>query len=335
MQFRNLGRSGLVVSAIAHGTWVTHGFDEATSIAVARAALDHGITTFDSADVYNDGQAEIALGKALAGERREGLVISTKAYWPSGPGANDRGLSRKHLVAAIDGSLRRLGLDYVDVFHAHRFDTVTPLEETMSVFADIIRSGKALYLGVSEWTGAQIRAAHVLARQLRLPLISSEPQYSMLWRVIEAEVVPACEEAGIGQIVWSPLAQGVLSGKYSPTEARPAGTRGADDRASAGFMRTFLTPEVLAAVQGLKPLADQAGLTLPQLAIAWVLRNPNVSAAIVGASRPEQVAANVSAADTTLDDDLMKAIDEVIGEHAERDPARTVAPLRTPRPTSR
>ena len=324
MRFRQLGRSGLAVSVLTFGTWVTHGFDEANLAACVRAALDHGMTTFDTADVYNDNRAESALGKALAGMRREELVLSTKAFWPNGPGSNDRGLSRKHLFQSIDASLRRLGTDYVDVFHAHRFDVATPIEETMSAFADIVRAGKALYLGVSEWRATEIRAAHTLARELRVPFVSSQPQYSMLWRVIEAEVVPACLELGIGQLVWSPMAQGVLSGKYRAGEHRPEGTRGADQRASAGAMRTFLTNDVLTRVRQLRPLADQAGVSQAQLAIAWVLRQPGISAAIIGASRPEQVASIVGAASITLEPDLLRAIDRVLEPVIERDPAKTV-----------
>ena len=224
MEIRNLGASGLKISAIAYGNWLTHGsqVEEDAALACVRQALDEGITTFDTADVYANTAAESVLGKALAGERREGLEIFTKVFWPTGPGAhNDKGLSRKHILESIDGSLRRLGTDYVDLYQAHRYDHGTPLEETMVAFADVVRAGKALYIGVSEWRAEEIRAAAELARELRVPLISNQPQYSMLWRVIEPEVVPTCRELGIGQIVWSPIAQGVLTGKYLPGSGAP------------------------------------------------------------------------------------------------------------------
>src|SRR5690242_9358338 len=218
MEFRHLGRSGLLVSELSYGNSITHGsqVEEEAATACVRAALEVGITTFDTADVYAATRAESVLGDALQGERREGLEIFTKVYWPTGPGRNDRGLSRKHIMESIDGSLRRLRTDYVDLYQAHRYDVATPLEETMEAFADIVHSGKAHYIGVSEWPAEQIRRAHALARELRIPLVSNQPQYNALWRVIEGEVVPTCEELGMGQIVFSPIAQGVLTGKYEP-----------------------------------------------------------------------------------------------------------------------
>ncbi|TDC71514.1 aldo/keto reductase [Micromonospora sp. KC606] len=332
MEFRHLGRSGLMVSEISYGNWITHGsqVEEEAALACVRAALDTGITTFDTADVYAGTRAEEVLGKALAGERREGLEIFTKVYWPTGPGRNDRGLSRKHIMESINGSLRRLRTDHVDLYQAHRYDYSTPLEETMEAFADVVRSGKAHYIGVSEWKASQIREAHGLARELRVPLVSNQPQYSMLWRVIETEVVPACEELGVGQIVWSPMAQGVLSGKYLPGQPPPAGSRATDEKSGANFIRAWLNDDVLTRVQRLKPLAEQAGLTLPQLAIAWVLQNPNVASAIIGASRPEQVHDNVKAAGVTLDAELLKAIDEIVEPVTERDAAKTESPARRP-----
>lgn len=322
----------MLVSEISYGNWITHGsqVEEDAATACVRAALDLGITTFDTADVYAGTRAEAVLGRALAGERRDGLEIFTKVFWPTGPGRNDRGLSRKHLMASIDGSLRRLQTDYVDLYQAHRYDHSTPLEETMEAFADIVHAGKAHYIGVSEWTADQIRSAHALARDLRIPFISNQPQYSMLWRVIEAEVVPTSAELGIGQIVWSPIAQGVLSGKYQPGQAPPAGSRATDDKSGAGFISRFMTDEVLTTVQRLRPLADQAGLTMAQLAVAWVLQNPNVSSAIVGATRPAQLEDNVKAAGEQLDADLLKAIDEVVDPIVERDPAKTVSPRTRP-----
>jgi aryl-alcohol dehydrogenase-like predicted oxidoreductase len=325
MEFRHLGRSGLVISEIAYGNWLTHGsqVEEDAAIACVHAALDAGITTFDTADVYAATRAEAVLGRALSGQRREGLEIFTKVYWPTGPGKNDTGLSRKHIMESINGSLKRLQTDYVDLYQAHRYDTATPLEETMVAFADIVHAGKAHYIGVSEWTADQIRAAHAYAQELRIPLVSSQPQYSALWRVIEAEVVPTCEELGIGQIVWSPIAQGVLTGKYLPGQQPPAGSRATDDKGGANMISRWMRDDVLTRVQQLKPLADDAGLTLAQLSVAWVLQNSNVSAAIIGASRPEQVAENVKAAGVKLDAGLLKAMDEILAPVAEFDPART------------
>jgi aryl-alcohol dehydrogenase-like predicted oxidoreductase len=332
MEFRHLGRSGMLVSEISYGNWITHGsqVEEDAATACVRAALDLGITTFDTADVYAGTRAEAVLGRALAGQKREGLEIFTKVFWPTGPTPNNRGLSRKHIMESINGSLRRLQTDYVDLYQAHRYDFTTPLEETMSAFADVVHAGKAHYIGVSEWTADQIRAAHALAQELRIPLVSNQPQYSMLWRVIEAEVVPTSAELGLGQIVWSPIAQGVLTGKYLPGQPPPAGSRATDDKSGAGFISRLMTDEVLSTVQKLRPLADEAGLTMAQLAVAWVLQNPNVSSAIVGATRPEQLEDNVKAAGVKLDADLMKAIDDVLDPIAERDPAKTVSPPTRP-----
>src|SRR3954447_9183104 len=290
MEIRNLGKSGLKISAISYGNWLTHGsqVEEDAALACVRQALDEGITTFDTADVYADTRAESVLGKALAGERREGLEIFTKVYWPTSPGGpNDHGLSRKRILTGIDGSLRRLGTDYVDLYQAHRYDYETPLEETMEAFADVVRAGKALYIGVSEWRGGggprgrprARRRGHALARELHVSLVSNQPQYNMLWRVIEEEVVPASEELGIGQIVWSPIAQGVLTGKYKPGEQPPEGSRATDDKGGSDMISRWLRDDVLERVQQLRPLADQAGLSLAQLAVAWVLQNPNVSSA--------------------------------------------------------
>jgi voltage-dependent potassium channel beta subunit len=332
MEFRHLGKSGLIVSAISYGNWITHGsqVEEDQATACVRAALDLGVTTFDTADVYAGTRAEEVLGRALRGQRREGLEILTKVFWPTGPGRNDRGLSRKHIMESINGSLRRLQTDYVDVYQAHRYDYSTPLEETMEAFADVVRSGKALYLGVSEWKASEIRAGHALARELRVPLVSNQPQYSMLWRVIETEVIPTCEELGIGQIVFSPLAQGVLTAKYQPGQPPPSGSRATDESGGASFISRLLRDEVLAAVQRLVPLAEQAGLTPAQLAVAWVLQNRNVSSAIVGATRPEQLRDNVKAVGVKLDSDLLKKIDEVLDPVVERDPAKTESPARRP-----
>ena len=326
MKTRNLGSSGLKISEIAYGNWLTHGsqVDNDMAASCVRAALDAGVTSFDTADVYANGAAESVLGEALRGQRRESLEIFTKVYWPTGPrGHNDAGLSRKHIAESINASLTRLGTDYVDLYQAHRFDVETPLEETMQAFAQVVRQGKALYIGVSEWTADQIREGHALAEQLGIQLISSQPQYSMLWRVIEDQVVPACRELGLSQIVWSPVAQGVLTGKYLPDAPPPAGSRATDDKGGARMIERFMRPEVLTRVQGLRPVADELGVTMAQLALAWVLGNDNVAAALVGASRPEQVAENVKAIDVRIPSELLIRIDDVLGDVVDRDPALT------------
>ena len=332
MNFRHLGSSGLMVSEISYGNWLTHGsqVEETAALACVRAALDEGITTFDTADVYAGTRAEEVLGRALKGQRREGLEIFTKVYWPTGPGPNDRGLSRKHILESINGSLRRLQTDYVDLYQAHRYDIETPLEETMQAFADVVRQGKALYIGVSEWTAEQIRAGVMLARQLGIQLISSQPQYSMLWRIIEGKVVPTSRELGVGQIVWSPIAQGVLTGKYKPGQKPPEGSRAADEKGGARFIQRFMTDDVLNRVQQLKPVAEGVGLSLAQLAVAWVLQNPNVASAIIGASRPEQVKENVKAAGMKLSPEVMRRIDEILEPVVVRDPSLTTSPDKRP-----
>ena len=328
MEFRYLGHSGLKISEITYGNWLTHGsqVENDAARACVQAALDEGITTFDTADTYANTKAEVVLGEALKGERRESLEIFTKVYWPTGPrGPNDVGLSRKHIMESINGSLRRLQTDYVDLYQAHRYDVETPLEETMQAFADLVRAGKVLYIGVSEWTADQIRAGHELATDLGVQLISSQPQYSMLWRVIEAEVVPACQELGLSQIVWSPIAQGVLTGKYQPGQPPPPGSRATDDKGGADMIKRFMKDDVLRRVQDLRPIADELDLSLAQLSIAWVLRNDNVASAIIGASRPEQVSENVKAAGVRIPGEAMKRIDEVLGDVVETDPGRTRA----------
>ncbi len=326
VNYRYLGNSGLKVSEITYGNWVTHGSQvgDDAAIKTVHRALDLGITTFDTADVYANTLAESVLGEALKGQRRESLEIFTKVYWPTGPkGPNDTGLSRKHILESINGSLQRLGTDYVELYQAHRFDYETPLEETMQAFADVVRQGKALYIGVSEWTAEQLREGHALAKELKVQLISNQPQYSALWRVIEDKVVPASEELGISQIVWSPMAQGVLSGKYLPGQPVPEGSRATDEKGGDRFIQRFLDDDVLTAVQKLKPVAEQAGLTMPQLAIAWVLQNPNIAAALVGASRPEQLDDSVKASGVTLDSDTMAAIDAALAPVAVTDAEET------------
>jgi aryl-alcohol dehydrogenase-like predicted oxidoreductase len=328
MDYRHLGRSGLKISEIAYGNWITHGsqVEEQAAAACVRAALDGGITTFDTADAYAGGRAEEVLGRALHGVRRESIEIFTKVYWPTGDGPNDRGLSRKHITESLHASLRRLGTDYVDLYQAHRYDHETPIQETMRAFDDLVRAGKVLYVGVSEWRAEEISAALRVADELGLDrIVSNQPEYNMLWRVIEAEVMPLCEKEGLGQIVWSPIAQGVLTGKYAPGAPPPANSRATDSSGSEAIGE-LLRDDVLTAVQRLSPIAAEAGLSLAQLAVAWTLQNPNVSAAIVGATRPEQVRENVGASGVRLDPAMMSQIDEVLGGLVERDPAQTESP---------
>ncbi|MFC7406057.1 aldo/keto reductase family protein [Georgenia alba] len=331
-----LGRSGLKISDIIYGNWLTHGsqVDADTAGACVRAALDAGITTFDTADAYANGKAEKVLGKALRGERRESLEILTKVYWPTGPkGHNDSGLSRKHIMESIDASLRRLRTDYVDVYQAHRFDTETPIEETMQAFADVVRQGKALYIGVSEWTAEQLRLAHDHAKQLGFQVISNQPQYSMLYRVIEGEVIPTSAELGISQIVFSPVAQGVLTGKYRPGQEAPAGSRATDRKGGATMIERWMKDDILERVQELRPVARDLDLTMAQLALAWVLQHENVAAAIIGASRPEQVAENVKASGVSIPQDAMSRIEEVLGDAVAADPGMTAANAPQTRPS--
>jgi aryl-alcohol dehydrogenase-like predicted oxidoreductase len=327
MKHRHLGRSGLLVSEITYGNWLTHGelVEREAALACVRAALDAGITTFDTADVYAKGAAEELLGEALRGARRESVEIATKVCLPIGDGPNDRGLSRKHVRESCHASLRRLGTDYVDLYQAHRHDDRTPLEETLVAFDELVRQGKVLYLGVSEWTAAQIRTALDLADQLglRSRIVSNQPQYNMLWRVIEPEVLPLCEKAGIGQVIFQPLAQGVLTGKYRPGQPPPAGSRAASGGRAPVFIRRVLGDQLLRRVQGLRPIAEAAGLSMAQLAIAWTLRCPGVSTAIIGASRPEQVAENAAAAGVRLDPDAMSSIDDLLGDLIDTDATKT------------
>jgi voltage-dependent potassium channel beta subunit len=333
MEHRHLGKSGLKISEITYGNWITHGsqVEEDAARQCVAAALDEGITSFDTADAYAGTRAEEVLGRALAGVRRESVEIFTKVFWPTGDGPNDRGLSRKHILEGLNGSLRRLGTDHVDLYQAHRYDHKTPLEETLRAFEDVVRQGKALYIGVSEWRAEEITAALRIADQMGFDrIVSNQPQYNMLWRVIEAEVVPLSEKEGIGQIVFSPIAQGVLTGKYRPGQAPPANSRATDEKSGKEFISRWMRDELLARVQDLQPLADEAGLSLAQLAVAWTLQNPNVSSAIIGATRPEQVRENVKASGVKLDAGLLSRIDDVLGDHIERDPARTASPSERP-----
>ncbi len=332
MEYRYLGHSGFKVSAISYGNWITHGsqVEEDLAKVCVKRALDLGITTFDTADAYAATRAEGVLGRALSDVRRSSVEICTKVFFPTGKSSNNRGLSRKHIMESIDGSLRRLGTDYVDLYQAHRYDMETPLEETMLAFADIVRQGKVLYIGVSEWTADEISRGAALARELHVPFISNQPQYSMLWRVIEDKVVPTCQQVGVGQIVWSPLAQGVLTGKYLPGQPPPDGSRATDELSGKNFIARWLNDATLTKVQELKPIAEQAGLTMAQLGVAWVLQNTNVASAIVGATRPEQLDDNVKASGIVLEPAIMDAIDAVLDGFIERDPAKTVSPATRP-----
>ena len=328
MQYRYLGNSGFKVTSLIYGNWLTHAsqVEDDDAIRTVHAALDGGITTFDTADVYANQAAEEVMGNALSGQRREGLEILTKVYWPVAERMpNDHGLSRKHIMESINGSLRRLRTDYVDLYQAHRYDYETPLEETMQAFADIVRSGKALYIGVSEWTAEQIEAGAKLAKEMNFQLIGSQPQYSMLWRVIEEKVIPASEENGLSQIVWSPMAGGVLTGKYLPGVQPAEGTRASDPETSR-FLEKFMEEKTLTRIQNLKPIAEELNLTMAQLALAWTLQNPNVASAIVGARTPEQIQSNLAANDVEIPREMMNKIDEILDDSVVRDPSLTTSP---------
>jgi aryl-alcohol dehydrogenase-like predicted oxidoreductase len=309
MHYRQLGASALCVSEIALGSWLTYGtgVDKRDARACLRAAFDAGINFIDTANVYGRGAAESLLGELLSAHPRDAYVLATKAYFPMSPA--DRGLSRAQIHKQIDASLGRLRTDFVDLYQCHRYDEETPLAETLQALTEVVRAGKARYIGFSEWSAEQIRAARGIAGVERF--VSSQPQYSMLWRGPEAEVIPLCRELGIGQIVWSPLAQGVLTGKYPPGRPPPEHTRATSAR-MGGFMDRVLQPEVLEAVDRLRPVARAAGLAMSQLALAWVLRAPGVAAAIVGATRPEQVTENAQASGVRLDAATLAAIDEAL-----------------------
>lgn len=333
MEYRRLGNTGMYVSEISYGNWITHGsqVEQDAAIKCVKTALGVGITTFDTADVYAGTRAETVLGKALKGIRRESYELFTKVYWPAGDGKNDRGLSRKHIMESCHASLKRLNVDNIDLYQMHRFDVETPLEESLQAFEDLIRQGKVNYIGFSEWTASQISAALKIQDQRGFSrFVSSQPQYSALWRIIEAEVVPLSRKEGIGQIVWSPITQGVLTGKYKPGGKLPAGSRATDKKSGAGMISRWMRDDVLEAVQKLAPIADSVGLTMSQLAIAWVLQNDNVSSAIMGATKPSQVKENVKAAGVKLDPSVMEAIDEALGSLPERDPKLTTSPQSRP-----
>jgi len=314
LEYRRLGGSGLRVSEIALGSWLTYGGSVAEERAreCIRRAYELGINFFDTANVYARGAAEEIVGRALRGFARESYVLATKVYFPMGEGPNDRGLSRKHIVEQCHASLKRLGVDYVDLYQCHRYDPGTPLEETLRALDDLVRQGKVLYVGVSEWSAEQISEALRVADEMGFDrIVSNQPRYNMIQRHIERRVMPLCEVEGVGQVVFSPLAQGVLTGKYRPGEAPAEGTRAANPEQSV-FMRELMNERVLSAVEGLEEVASDLGLSMSQLALAWVLRRENVSSAIVGASRPEQVEDNAAASGVELPPEALGRIDAVL-----------------------
>jgi 1-deoxyxylulose-5-phosphate synthase len=311
VNFRRLGSSEIDVSEISLGSWLTYsgGVGPEQAQACVKAAFEAGINFIDTANVYGAGAAETLLGEVLSGYERSSYVLATKVYFPMS--ATDRGLSAAQIHKQIDASLARLRTDYVDLYQCHRYDDDTPLEETMSALTEVVQAGKARHIGFSEWPVEKVEASLALPATARW--VSSQPQYSMLWRAPEAEVIPLCEREQISQVVWSPLAQGVLTGKYQPGRPPPPDSRAASD-SMGGFINRLVEPPVLEAVQRLGPVAEQAGLSMPQLALAWVLRLTNVASAIVGASRPEQVHANASASGIVLSADTLEAVDEALGD---------------------
>lgn len=316
MKYRRLGRSGMKVSEIALGSWLTYGGyteDQAATACIDRA-YELGINFFDTANVYRRGDAEIVVGKALAKYPRDSYVLATKAFWPMGDGPNDRGLSRKHIFEQVHASLKRLNVEYIDLWQCHRFDVETPLDETLRAIDDLITQGKILYAGVSEWTATQIaEALHTADKLLLDRIVSNQPQYSMLQRYIEPEIIPLSEREGVGQVVWSPLAQGMLTGKYKKGEALPTGSRAAvEDPSVSGSVQRFFTDENFSKVEQLRAIAERNNCSLAQLALAWILRQPNVSSAIIGASRPEQVEENVKALDVVLTAEDLASIEAIL-----------------------
>lgn len=324
MKYRRLGNTGLKVSEIGLGSWLTYGTaaEQKAADECVAAAFECGINYFDTANAYNRGEGEKAIGAALRPYKRSDYVLSTKVFFPMGDGANDRGLSRKHIMEQCEASLRRLGTDYIDVYFCHRFDQDTPVEETLRALDDLTAQGKILYAAVSEWSAAQIAAASGISRRLNLrPLASNQPIYNMFERYIEQEVLEASREAGLGQVVFSPLAQGILTGKYKPGQQAPAGTRGADDSVN-GVIRSYLRDDVLGVVAQLDEVAAGLGVKLSQLALAWVLRQPDVSSALIGASKPAQVQENAQAVDIVLLPDTLETIDRILSQVAGFAPAR-------------
>ncbi|KPV40847.1 aldo/keto reductase family protein [Alicyclobacillus ferrooxydans] len=316
MKYRNVGASGLKVSEIALGSWLTYGntTERETAIACIDRAYELGINFFDTANAYNRGQAEEVVGEALRKYPRQSYILATKVFFPMGEGPNDHGLSRKHIMEQCNASLKRLGVEYIDLYQCHRYDATVSLEETLRALDDLVAQGKILYAGISEWTASQITQAKAIEdkRNLR-PLISNQPIYNMFVRYIEKEVIPTCEQFGIGQIVFSPLAQGILTGKYTLGESIPKDSRAANDSTNR-WIQSYLRDEVLQTVARLKNIAESLGLSLTQLALSWVLRQPNVSSAIIGASRPSQVDENVKAVGVALSSDILVEIEKELKE---------------------
>jgi voltage-dependent potassium channel beta subunit len=324
MKYRKLGNSGLRVSEIALGSWLTYGkaVNNKTAYDCVHKAYELGINFFDTANAYEGGKAEEVLGEALKSYQRSSYVVATKLFFPMGDGPNERGLSRKHIFEQCDASLKRLGLDYIDLYQCHRFDPEVPMEETLYALDDLVRQGKVLYTGVSEWTAAQIEKAAGIRKELKLrPLISNQPIYNMLERYIEADIISTSTENGMSQIVFSPLAQGVLTGKYKPNTEKPADSRAAND-ATNFVINSYFRNDVLESVQKLNNIAKELDLTLSQLSLAWILSNPGISSAIIGASRPSQIEENVKAVDVVLTNDVLTAINQVLAE------IKDFAPLR-------
>ncbi len=314
MKYRRLGTTGVKVSEISLGSWLTYGgyVENENAIKTIHKAYDLGINFFDTANVYRRGEAEKVVGIALREFPRESYVLATKVFWPMGEGVNDRGLSRKHVIEQANASLKRLGLDYVDLYYAHRFDPETPMEETLRAFDDLINQGKTLYVGVSEWTAAQIaEAIHIADKKLLDRIVVNQPVYNMFNRYIEKEVMPISEAHGVGQVVFSPLAQGVLTGKYKKGVAAPSGSRLADPDSKA-FVERYLSEDNFDRVDKLQEVANDLNVSLAQLALAWVLRTDNVSSALIGASRPEQVEENVKAIDVELTEDVLNRIEDIL-----------------------
>jgi aryl-alcohol dehydrogenase-like predicted oxidoreductase len=329
MEYRRLGSSGLYVSEIAYGNWITHGsqVEAEGAIKCVHAALDSGITTFDTANVYAGGRAESILGKALKGVRRESYELFSKVYFPTGEGKNDRGLSRKHIMESVHASLKRLNTDHLDLYFMHRFDHESPLQESLQAFEDLVRQGKVNYVGFSEWNAGEITSALNIQKERGWTrFVASQPQYSMLWRVIEKEVVPLSVREGISQIAYSPIAQGVLTGKYSAGQKPPPNSRASDKKSGAEMISGWLREEILLAVEALKPIARRLEISMSQLALAWALSNPNLSAVVMGASRPEQVRENAKASGVKLDATTLAEIDRILGDLSERDPRHNQSP---------
>lgn len=315
MEYRQLGKHGVRVSELCLGSWLTYGAakDEAIARDCIERAYDLGINFFDTANVYGRGAAEKVVGKVLNQYPRESYVLATKVYFPMGDGPNDRGLSRKHILEQCDASLKRLGVEYIDLYQAHRSDASVPLTETLAAFDHLVKQGKILYYGVSEWSAAKLAHAADLTRLMGLaPIVSDQPQYNILNRSIEPEIMPLCYREGMGIINFSPLAQGLLTGKYKPGEPLPEGSRASDPQQNR-FMERLMTEQTLKKVQELLPIAKQEGLSMSQLALAWCLRNPVLSSVIIGATKPAQIEENVKASGKTLSPETLTAIDDLFG----------------------